>query len=421
MTVICIFREFTSGTFLICRDYCYIMNGCYVNSPILAKKWTKSYDRNIVAFYKFMTNIGLTTGERKELEKRGFLIQKNFTIWDLVQKISSIVRYLSIAIFIATTPLVAIWLLFATISEHSFGFILTIGNILTIILAGLVFVLPILNLIYSYMKTWMTFKSQKWTIRYGVVIPFKSSWKGKYFFFFDSIVKNIAWSGTWGIWAIILSLLYIFFMFFINVLEDLSLTYDLLLDIRGIIWYIVLTCIYILIPLIVIGLFMMIMRSIFQKFHPLYAFGNLGEKIQKLMPQIESQSKTMQKNFASDMSYRILSDGFDGLASTFSQIVSLVIRLEKVEARANRGNLFDSGKYISSLRSDIVGPLGSLRIFLDGKRTELISSREELSRVGVKIGWAIENRDLTSARTEPLILELTENIEKLDMMIGKMR
>lgn len=100
-----------------------------------------------------MTNIGLTTGERKELEKRGFLIQKNFTIWDLVQKISSIVRYLSIAIFIATTPLVAIWLLFATISEHSFGFILTIGNILTIILAGLVFVLPILNLIYSYMKT----------------------------------------------------------------------------------------------------------------------------------------------------------------------------------------------------------------------------------------------------------------------------
>lgn len=131
---------------------------------------------------------------------------------------------------------------------------------------------------------------------------------------------------------------------------------------------------------------MMIMRSIFQKFHPLYAFGNLGEKIQKLMPQIESQSKTMQKNFASDMSYRILSDGFDGLASTFSQIVSLVIRLEKVEARANRGNLFDSGKYISSLRSDIVGPLGSLRIFLDGKRTELISSREELSRVGVKIG-----------------------------------
>ena len=99
---------------------------------------------------------------------------------------------------------------------------------------------------------------------------------------------------------------------------------------------------------------MMIMRSIFQKFHPLYAFGNLGEKIQNLTPQIATQSQAIEQNFVSDMSYRILSDGFDGLASTFSQIVSLVIRLEKVEARANRGNLFDSGKYISSLRSDIV-------------------------------------------------------------------
>jgi hypothetical protein len=54
------------------------------------------------------------------------------------------------------------------------------------------------------------------------------------------------------------------------------------------------------------------------------------------------------------MNYKVLSDGFDGLASTFSQIVSLVIRLEKTEQKANKGNLFDSEKYISSLRSDIV-------------------------------------------------------------------
>jgi hypothetical protein len=99
---------------------------------------------------------------------------------------------------------------------------------------------------------------------------------------------------------------------------------------------------------------MMLLRSIFQKFSPLYAFGNLGEKIQKLTPQISEKSQEIQKNFASDMNYRVLSDRFDGLASTFSQIVSLVIRLERVEARANKGNLFDSEKYIGSLRSDIV-------------------------------------------------------------------
>jgi hypothetical protein len=154
--------------------------------------------------------------------------------------------------------------------------------------------------------------------------------------------------------------------------------------------------------------------------HPLYAFGNLGEKIQKLTPQIATQSKFIEKNFSSDMNYKILSDGFDGLASTFSQIVSLVIKLEQVEARANKGNLFDSEKYISSLRSDIVWPLRSLREFLETQRTELMTSQQELSRVRVQVGGTSENRDLASARTGPLMTELTENIERLDMMIEKM-
>ena len=86
------------------------------------------------------------------------------------------------------------------------------------------------------------------------------------------------------------------------------------------------------------------------------------------------------------MNYQNLSEGFDGLASTFSQIVSLVIRLEKVEQKANKGNLFDSEKYINSLRLDIIVPLCSLREFLETKRTELIRSQQELTRVRVEIG-----------------------------------
>ena len=163
-----------------------------------------------------------------------------------------------------------------------------------------------------------------------------------------------------------------------------------------------------------------IMKFLFNIFHPLYAFGNLGEKIQSLTPQIAVQSKFIEQNFASDMSYRVLSDGFDGLASTFSQIVSLVIRLEKVEQKANKGNLFDSQKYVSSLRSDIVWPLRSLRNFLDDKRAELMTSQQELSRVRVQVGGASENRDLASVRTEPLMRELTDNIDQLDVMIEKM-
>ena len=95
-------------------------------------------------------------------------------------------------------------------------------------------------------------------------------------------------------------------------------------------------------------------RQLVEHFHPLYAFGNLGEKIQSLTPQISEESKAIEKNFATDMNMGVLSNGFDSLASTFSQIISLVIRLERVEQRANQGNLFDSAKYIGSLRSDII-------------------------------------------------------------------
>ncbi len=176
----------------------------------------------------------------------------------------------------------------------------------------------------------------------------------------------------------------------------------------------------VVLSLFIIPLLPIIIRQIVNTFHPTYAFGNIWEKIQKLTPQISEKSQEIQKNFASDMNYGALSDGFDGLASTFSQIVSLVIRLEKVEARANKGNLFDSERYISSLRSDIVWPLRSLRGFLDSKRTALTASQQELSRVRVQVGGASENRDLASARTEPLMRELTENIDALDMMIEKM-
>ena len=120
------------------------------------------------------------------------------------------------------------------------------------------------------------------------------------------------------------------------------------------------------------------------------------------------------------MNFSILSNGFDSLSATFSSIVSLVIKLEKVEARANKWNLFDSEKYINSLRSDVIIPLTSLRTFLDNQKQELLKSQQELTRVRV---WGIEwteNTELQSKRTESLIIELTENIEKLDVMIGKM-
>jgi hypothetical protein len=131
------------------------------------------------------------------------------------------------------------------------------------------------------------------------------------------------------------------------------------------------------------------------------------------------------------MNFSVLSDGFDSLSSTFSQIVTLVIKLEKIEAKANRGNIFDSEKYIKSLRSDILDPLKQLKSFLEKQREELMKSQKELERVRVggadlslrsrwqtTIGWQ-EQKELSSKRSESLLIELTENIVKLDTMIQK--
>lgn len=182
--------------------------------------------------------------------------------------------------------------------------------------------------------------------------------------------------------------------------------------------------VYIIIGLLGIQLFLaltiLILDTIFSYIYPLITFGDIWEKIQKITPRIEEQSKRIQSEFQRDLNFSVLSNGFDSLSATFSEIVTLVIKLEKVETRANKWNLFDSEKYINSLRSDIVTPLISLKTFLEKQKSELMNSKKELNRVRVWGNEGTENMELQSKRSESLIQELTENIEKLDVMIGKM-
>ncbi len=162
---------------------------------------------------------------------------------------------------------------------------------------------------------------------------------------------------------------------------------------------------------------------------PLYAFWNLWSKIQSLTPRISESSEKIQKEFSTDMNFSVLSNWFATLASDFSKISGYVLKLEQIEKKANKWNLFDSEKYIGSLREDILTPLISLKKFLEQKKIELEASREELKdiqsqrqRVQVQVGWPdtlTGNTELQSKRTEPLIIELTENIEKLGTMIEK--
>ena len=164
-----------------------------------------------------------------------------------------------------------------------------------------------------------------------------------------------------------------------------------------------------------------------RNFHPLYAFGNLGSRIQSLTPRISETSEKIEKEFSTEMNFRTLSHSFDTLSIDFSKISSYVLKLEQIEKKANKWNLFDSEKYIGSLREDIVKPLTTLRSFLKKKKTELEASEQEMKKVRVRVGWSwhtwwnweTENLELQSKRSEPLRAELTENISKLDVMIEK--
>ncbi len=162
-------------------------------------------------------------------------------------------------------------------------------------------------------------------------------------------------------------------------------------------------------------------RSLFQSINPLYAFWNIWEKIQKLTPEIEKESKLIQSEFEKNQNFSILHAGFEKLSTTFSRIVELILKLERLEKKANKGNLFDSVKYINSLRMDIMLPPVELKSFLEKQREQLIESQQELTRV--RVGWDAgleENSELSSKRGEELLGELDENIRKLEEMIGKM-
>lgn len=169
----------------------------------------------------------------------------------------------------------------------------------------------------------------------------------------------------------------------------------------------------------VIGLIFCI-KHIILHFYPLYVFGSLWEKIQILTPHIEKRSKSIQKSFESDMDFSLLSRNFNALSDVFSEIIALIIRLEQAEWKANKWDIFDSEKYIHSLRADIVKPLKSLKSFLKNQEEQLLNSQKEIQKIRIwgLNEWASQSV-LSSKKGELLGKYLTENISKLDMMIGK--
>ena len=352
---------------------------------------------------------GLSREEEDFLDKKGFLVRDLLTLDVLIRNIpfqlillaifSGIWFLIWMVLIIAWSELsnILLYSMMATITPLFIYFIYK--SLLRYIFLWKGFIKDSWEIIYAY--GWnLSWNQEKWI--QNLIIKIQKS----------SILMRSMISSTKNkdiIWMPILAII-----IFANIFWNQQINEILWVDLFF--WY----TIPVIFTLFWLYIFSFIFRQLVEHFHPLYAFGNLGEKIQKLTPQIEEQSQKIQSEFQSDMNFSVLSNWFDSLSATFSEIVSLVIKLEKVEARANKWNLFDSEKYINSLRSDIIIPLTSLKTFLEKQKIELLESQKELTRVRVWGDESTGNIELQSKRSESLIAELTENIEKLDVMIGKM-
>lgn len=364
----------------------------------------------------FMQNLNLTTDEIANLDKYSFSIRRNFS-WS--NHIETVIYLLFLSAF-SIIPWLFLWVIgFPMLStfmnfDSNYSFFLSV-----IFFSGISIAYPLFQYTYFFVRSGITFFTVDKKLEYGAI---HQIWDIRPKIFMEWLMERIASQTTfeekmklyfYGIFLPIgVPLLFLATLKHSGEYESYTLISTLFYG-------------YLLFVLF-LTVFTSLIRNLFQSFNPLYAFGNLWEKIQKLTPIIEAKSKEIQKNFEQDMNFSVLSDWFDSLSSTFSQIVSLVIKLEHVEKRANKWNLFDSEKYINSLRSDIVEPLKSLKVFLEKQREELLHSQKELQRVRVwgsdpeiNSGWQ-GHRELSSKRSDLLLSELTENIEKVDRMIAKM-
>jgi hypothetical protein len=364
-----------------------------------------------------MENLELTYEERLELEKRGFFIQKKSTYITFIKSIFSIILTVS---FIAGVGYILIPNIdFTTYSIIAILCIMSWYTLYQYVFSSSIFYTHKTLIWFWEITSKASIDSKMDSLSFFIYVYTSSiSFLLKFWRvleIFDVFTARKGWSLALIILpyiAIVLKWAYSF--------EEYAIKWTQLLTPWSFLalWYS--SILYALYYWWIFSLIWFLLNQIITFFRPLYAFGNLWEKIQKLTPTIEEQSMKIRLEFESTMDFSVLNKGFELLSRNFSEIVRLIIKLEKAEKRANQWNLFDSEKYINSLRSDIVTPLIALKTFLEEKKIELIQSKQELTRVRVWWNEETGNIELQSKRSDPLILELTENIEKLDVMIGKM-
>ncbi len=378
------------------------------------------------------TKFTLQESEKKEIQKRGFFVLKNTTFFRFLKS--------GISIFLLSgliTGMLSLILLFAdNVWRESSLDIYSNYMWKSPYIWILFWLLASIYLVYNYSISSKLFFSEKWILAYGIISSkVEIEKKDENLSLLSSIIWNIkdalkyvydlvgmisfsrnnpasmllAIIGTW--WILGLYQVWLILWNFLGINESyLQLLW----------WDFVLRIVFAFSPLVIILFTGLLGNYIIHKINPLYAFWNLWSHIQSLTPTIKEKSREIEANFQEDMDFGKLRSGFSDLSASLAKVSEYILKLEIAEKKANKWNLFDSVKYINSLKWDIVKPLIALRSFLSTRLSELEESKGEMRELRVKVGWWEETLALQSARTEPLMVELRENIEKLDTMIEKL-
>ncbi len=127
-----------------------------------------------------------------------------------------------------------------------------------------------------------------------------------------------------------------------------------------------------------IGIIFLI-RFLSNIFHPLTSFVYTWERIQHYTRDFIIHSNNIQENFKEKLLNCNFLKDFKLLASFLEKINRLVSKIEVIESTLNMGDVFQSKKYIASLKEDICKPLYALSVMLGEKRSEIIVAIKELN------------------------------------------
>ncbi len=158
---------------------------------------------------------------------------------------------------------------------------------------------------------------------------------------------------------------------------------------------------------------------IMQYFSPLSRFANIGIDLQNCVEKVEIWCKNIIISLRGDIDFRIVHSSFDTIAKNLSRSYKLSKKLEQIELEYNVGNIFDSAKFLESLKSDIRSSATELILFLNEKKISLTSGKA-LNRNQQKENSLVGHLILLDRRTDIVISQIDTGISCIQELLKKL-